>query len=289
MNYMTLENITGNLSEAYKQCVPSTMLCVDQLMTARRTNKELRTQWFYTADGEVYSVDNGTPTLRITRESTNPVFNHLEDDVNSSYEQLVQTGNYQVLLADFDAVKAAADTVTINLTKLTLQGNDKKGCYLAISTTKYDQLNSQERVLAERVYGQGTDFTENMKILSDASINETRIHVLNPEYVKTNAKNNPVGRASWLSSFGSSSYFGAGGRYIDNNFRVRGVRREGERSEPMRPQGDAAKNEAVPPVAEAPLEVKSPLLEDILSLVRPYVAEKLLPELEQQLGNLYKQ
>ncbi|MBS3121014.1 hypothetical protein J4420_04825 [Candidatus Woesearchaeota archaeon] len=45
---MSLESITKNLRDGYKQLQPGTMLHVDELMNERQTNAELRTQWFYT-------------------------------------------------------------------------------------------------------------------------------------------------------------------------------------------------------------------------------------------------
>ncbi|MBI2661905.1 hypothetical protein HYX11_00405 [Candidatus Woesearchaeota archaeon] len=286
---MTLENLTGNLLHAYKQSVKGKNRHVDQLMTERRTNKELRTQWFYTADGEVYSVDNGTPTLRITREATNPVFNHLEDDVDNSYEQLVTKGNYQVLPADFEAVKSAVDTVTIDLTQLTLQGDYKEWRYVSIPTKKpsvtnksYDKLNTEERKLAKRIYGQGTDFVENMQMLEDAGITETRIYVLNPQYVQEHAKKNAVVRASWLYDFYDYSSFNADDRSIDIDGRLRGVRREVS-------EGDVAKNGQVPSAPSAPQEIKYPTVEDILSTARQYVPECAWDNFQTDVRNLYKQ
>ena len=86
-----------------------------------------------------------------------------------------------------------------------------------------EKLNSQERTLAERVYGQGTFFAANMKMLHEANINNTRIFVLNPEYVRSQAAEGPIGRASWLRDFYNVSNFGADGRNINLHYRLRGV------------------------------------------------------------------
>src|SRR3989344_8852243 len=83
---MSLETITGNLRDAYRQLQPGTMLHVDELMNERRTHadeqvcKELRKQWFFTADGEIYFWDgvSKTSTLAITREAHNPVLQNLD-------------------------------------------------------------------------------------------------------------------------------------------------------------------------------------------------------------------
>lgn len=219
---MTLENITRPLSQAYKQCVPGTVLCADQLTKERQTNNQLRSQWFYTADGCVYSVDNGMPTLHLTREATNPVLKHLEDAINSSYDQLTTYGFYNVLPTDFKAVTSAVDTVTIDLAKLTFQKyNDEIG-YVAISTTKYDQLNSEDRKLAQRVYGSGNDFIENMNLLYTIGIAETKIYLLNPMYVKEHVKELPIAMASCLSELGVVSDFDMAVRNVnlDNNIRA---------------------------------------------------------------------
>lgn len=222
---MDLENLTGNLKDAYKLAVPGTLLHVDELMRERRDNEELRNLWFYTPDGVVDSMDGETPTLRITRESTNPVLKHIDDAV----DEIVNTGNYKVLPADFEAVKAAADTVTIGLTKLGLQGGDSEWSYLAVNTPKaITEYNEEQQKLLRRVFGPtDDDYNANMEMLrkSPQQITETKVYVLSPQYVKKHAKESPIARASWLISFGSNSYFYALDRGIVNNYRLRGVRR----------------------------------------------------------------
>ncbi|MFA6462017.1 MAG: hypothetical protein WCV90_07170 [Candidatus Woesearchaeota archaeon] len=222
---MALENIIGNLRDAYKQAVPGTVLCVDQLMAERRTNPELRDNWFYTADGMVYSMDEGIPTLRITREATNPILKNID----TAFDQFMNKGNYLVPSAEFEAVKTAADTVTIDLTKLTSQGIDHEYRFLAVDTSKHlSKYNAEEQKLLERVFGVGDDYTQVMEMLrtSRLRIRQTRVYVLNPWYVTMKGAN-IIGRASWLYSLNGNSNFGVSDRDIRlGNFRVRGVRRE---------------------------------------------------------------
>ena len=226
-NQQKLENIEGNLIDAYRRCVPGTMLHVDELMTERGTNFELRNQWFYTADGNVYSLENKTPTLWVTREATNPVLKNIED----AFEQLITKGNYLVTPADFEAVRNASDTVSIDLTQLRLRGDNGKGYqHLVIDTSKeLSKCYAEEQKLLLRIYGPTEEnYTASMQMLRDSThkIKETRIYVLNPKYVTANAKNNAVGRASGLDSFDLSSIFGANIRIVLNgNGYVRGVRR----------------------------------------------------------------
>jgi hypothetical protein len=229
---MNLENIEGNLLQAYQQCQPGTMRCADQLTKERRKNLELRDLGFDTADGKVYSLDNGVPTLRMTREEVNPVLMNIDD----AFKQLTTKGYYRVLLADFEAVKAAEDTVTIDLTKLRLKSNGNQVFYLAISIRNkgYDKLNSEERKLAEGVYGQGTDFIKNMMMLDELRIPETKIDVLSPPYVQEQAKEGgAIARASRLCHFIPESYFNPFVNPISYHSRVRAVRRASI-SEPVR-------------------------------------------------------
>ena len=223
---MTLETVTGTLAEAYQLLRPKSILHVDQLMKERQTNKELRDQWFYTADGEVYSLQGKkkTPTLAITRGSSNPLFQ--DSKIERYCQQLLDHHSYRPTPDETQRALQAQDTVVIDLTKLRLQRLDKEWFYLTINT-RYSKLNSEEKKLAERVCGKGQDFGLTMKMLAKASITETRVHVLNPDYVCRHAQKSSLGRASWLYSFNNCSYFVAGDRSVNNRLRARGVRRVG--------------------------------------------------------------
>lgn len=240
---MTLETITGNLRDAYKQLQPGTMLHVDQLMNERRLNpltetgEDLREQGFYTADGEIYFLDgrNKTPTLAITRETHNPVLQHIDD----ASEQLVNNHNYLVSQSAVEQALAAPDREIIVLPNLRLSGDGAEWRYLEISTSpsKYAKLNDTERRFAERVFGQGDDFPANMEMLKKAKISETKIYVLNPDYVRKHASESAVARASWLGNFGDNSSFSADDRSINNHNRVRGVRRNANEVSKEAPAG----------------------------------------------------
>src|SRR3989338_1858149 len=121
---MTIESIVGTLPETYKLLQPDTILHVDQLMTERRTNHELRSQWFYTADGEVYSLqgEKKTPTLAITRAASNPLFQDSTIDVYCA--QLRREGNYRPSADETQRALQAPDTILVDLTKLELSGNE---------------------------------------------------------------------------------------------------------------------------------------------------------------------
>ena len=216
-----LENILGNLPEAYALVDPETMLHSDELQLERLTNRELRNLSFYTADGNLYDVHEGKARLSITRRDHNSVLRN----INDAFAQLTSSGNYHPKREEALEAIAAESTVSIDLTQLRLQGDGKEWGYLAIPTQNYGTLSPEERKLAERVHGSGDAFVHVMKMLADANIKETRVYVLNPEYVQKEAQEGPLGRASWLYGFVNYSYFDAFVRGIYDYYRLRGVRR----------------------------------------------------------------
>ena len=104
-----------------------------------------------------------------------------------------------------------------------------------------------------RVYGPTEeDYSANMQMLrySQQKILDAKIFVLNPNYVKANAKENAVGRGSWLGSFSYNSTFVADGGNVSNNGGcVRGVRRE------VSAAGAQAQKVVVPCAVSVPQEV----------------------------------
>ncbi len=217
----SLENIPGNLKDACKLSVPGKNRHVDEIMTERRTNEELRKLWFYTADGELYFMDGGKPKLAMTREPDNLVLRHIDD----AFTQLTSGGNYVPHPAEAERAIKASTTEVFDLTKLNPKKYDNEFSFIEVSTTNYNSLNPEQRRLAERVYGKGNDFVLNMAMLKQSGINTTRVYVLDPEYVKEHANRGPIGRGSWLNNFYSDSSFIANDRNINNRGRLRGVRR----------------------------------------------------------------
>ena len=210
-----IETVEGRLAETYRLLRPESILHADELMKERRTNEELRNKLLYTADGEIYSLQgkNRTPTLAITRGNFNPLFQ--DSKIDGYCEQLRENENYRPTPDETSRALHAEDTVVIDLTALRLQKSDEEDSYLAIDTRKYNTLNSEEQKLAQRVFGKGQDFVENMQMLADTGIRETRMYVLSPNYVVRDAKENSLGRASWLADFNSNSYFVALGSNVD--------------------------------------------------------------------------
>jgi hypothetical protein len=221
---MKLENITGNLKDAYRQLVPGTMLHVDQLTTERRTNYDLQKDFFYTADGELYTANVGKVLWGITREPQNLVL----QNIDVAYHALIDNGNYFPLLEEAGSSFEHPHTVVIDVRGLSLIKNNDEHGYFVVDPKKVTKLNSQQRLAAQRIYGPDEDnFRQNMEMFAEAEM-EPRVFVLMPDYVQRTLHQKDSGfvaRASWLSNFSGNSRFSANVRDINYRDRVRGVRR----------------------------------------------------------------
>ena len=146
-----------------------------------------------------------------------------------------------------------------------------------IDTENYDNLNPSQRALAEEVYDKGQDFIENMKMLSgsygnDKKIKTTKIYVLNPKYVRKEAKSGAIARAGFLYDFSGSSYFNALDWDVSSNYGFRG----GSRSSLEIAEGEETQNLVSLP-------------EDALhQLLNLYFAGNLLTELKSKISDLYQ-
>ncbi len=274
---MTLETIVDNLRDGYNQLKPGTFLHADQLMAEQVKDAGLRTKGFYVADGPLYSLEGKkkTPTLWLTREPDNLVLRHLNDGVDSSYDQLVKTGNFRPDPKEARKARRAKGTLRIDLTKLRLQGDEAEWRYVEVRTTDYDSLNSEERKLAERWYGQGKAFGTAMKTLKDAGISATRVYVLNLGYVSREAKKGPVGRAAWRDYFSNYAESYAFGRGVGKRSGVRGVRL-------------VSRKAAAPEVPPAPQEIKLATFDEVKAYSARFVPDVAREGFEAGLRNLYK-
>lgn len=285
---MTLETMTDNLRDGYNRL--GTIQHVDQLMDERQNNVGLRGQSFYTADGQGYFVsvvkDKNVVEWAITREGNNLVRRHLNDAVNSSYDQLRQTGNYRPANSEALAAKQAQDTVVVRMDKLRLSGDNTECCYLSIRTADgfietadgYQRPTREEKKVMDRL-----EYTSRyLEILNAANIGNTKIFALNPAYVRqeieTDPEHNSLWRASWLLSFNRNSYFNANVRDVDCRGGLRGVRQ-------VVRGADAPKNRGVP---SAPSETRSPTMEDVLKASLPFVATVVWSSFREEINRLYE-
>ena len=296
-----LENIAGNLRDAYKQIKPGTMLSASEIMTERQTNKELRNLSFYTSDGMIYYLDQETnaPWLAVTDEK----HNLLLQNIDGAVEQLAKTGNYHPAHDEAWRVISSPTTNRFNLSKLQLTRYNEETSYFEFPTDSY-LLNIEQYDLVERIYG-----FRNLKMLKDALINETKIKILNPEYIQKHAQNGPIARASWLGNFIANSDFYAIARFIHYHSHVRGVRvseSDEEVPDTLREGGQSilypATKEQILTVAqpyisgrdwndfESHIPEKAPALGDTLRVAYEgkFISPHSQPEFDQKIRALYQ-
>ena len=60
---LNLENIVGTLLQSVQQTESGTWRTSAEIMTERRTNTDLRRQWFWTANFALYRVEDGEAVL----------------------------------------------------------------------------------------------------------------------------------------------------------------------------------------------------------------------------------
>jgi len=212
----------GPLIETVPLFKLETIQHADQLMKARIKNPDLRNDWYYTADFPLYTNEADGAYLYLARGKNNLIFKNLEE----ATIQLSGTDNYIPPKEDIESVINAESTLRIKLSDLGLIEFANGISQFKIDTSEY-KLNSEQKKLAERIYGQGEDFKESMAMLYREGIAIADIYVLNPEYVKENVvQGSAIARASWLFGFADDSGFDADVVYVGNRDGLRGVLKE---------------------------------------------------------------
>ncbi len=231
---MTIENLVtlqGPLVEAFSHLDPNTIQHSAEITRERHTNRELRNQWLWTADGAVYTVEKDTcqhcgeqtnkePTLYLTKGKDNPVFKNITE----ATEQLRKTQNYIPNKEDLEAAVNSETTLKVKLADLKLQSDNGEWSYFEFDTKNYKKKsNAAQKAVIERVFSE-----EGVKVLRDNGIKRTRIYTLTPSYVKKHTpKDGAIARACGLGSFGVDSGFGAVGWDVGGSGgRLRGVLRK---------------------------------------------------------------
>jgi|GEM_PF-5652031 len=203
--YAGTHQITGSLDEAYDLCFSDTILHADEILDEKvkqnsRCNLSCEASVrMNVADGMVYSMDYGrVPTLRITRGKHNPVLKHMKEvpNWNGAFAQLTLRENFLVSAYDFRKLKQAEDTTVIDLTKLSFEDKGERYCTLQVNLKHLQEHKPEERKLIARVLGIDRNYYDFMK--SDLFQYNTVISLLNPEYVRTHAKSQPIARATIL-------------------------------------------------------------------------------------------
>ncbi|GEM_PF-4902264 len=216
---MSLEIITGNLGDACKQALVGTISHADELMKLRRKlfnegqkDSEVCSKGFYVAGTNIFFVDSKTktPYWAITRREHSLVL----QNIDPAMEQLGQASdpNYRPNSAEARRAILAQSTSVTDLTKIHFQNYKIWSCFeIGTTSAKYNQLNTEERRLAERIFGEGDEFYLNMDMLERAGINATKILLPHLDYIQKQVAKGPFARPSWLwlDSLYILSYFSA--------------------------------------------------------------------------------
>lgn len=196
-----LETITGSLENALAKADRRTIQHAWEITNDRRTQPELREQWFWTADFPMYRLEGGEAVLYFAPGELNLVFANIAE----AAPQIKATGNYMPPKKDEARVVRSAKggkTLRVPLADLGLQEENAERCFFEIDTAGYDGLTPAQRALAERIYGGGEDFRLNMKVLrEEGKVTVTKIYVLNPKFIREHARAGAIGRVSWLDDF----------------------------------------------------------------------------------------
>lgn len=196
-----LETITGSLENALAKADGRTIQHAWEITNDRRTQVELREQWFWTADFPMYRMEKCGAVLYFAPRELNLVFANIE----KAARQIKATGNFVPARKDEAKVVSSAktgNTLRVALSDLGLREENDERCYFDVDTAGYDNLNPSQRALAERIYGKGKDFRLNMHVLrEEGKVLVTKIYVLNPRYIKDHAHAGAIGRVSWLDDF----------------------------------------------------------------------------------------
>ncbi len=248
-----IETITGDL-RAVAQLEQGTFQHWNELSRDQIRNVSLRNRALYVADFPLYTAAGGKAILGLARHTVahpnNLILTHLFDPKNSSYEQLISRGDFRPDPDEARAVLEAADTLKVELSGLRLGVYDGTSCFLSIRTQdgfirvgdKFKRPNELEQAVLQRV-GYTPDFLDMMK--SDPhTISETRVNVLNPNYVENEAEEGFISRAAWRYLFVFNTPSLPYDYRVNVHLGVRGVRR-------MVAAGDAPKNVEVPLAASA--------------------------------------
>ena len=116
---MTIDTIFDNLRDGVKRLQPGTFQNVDELRAAQITDSTLRNNWYHVANANGYRVQGTEVQWALVRGNDSPILRHLDDPVNSSYDQLSNTaGNFITDIAETDAAFSAKDTLVTSLSQL---------------------------------------------------------------------------------------------------------------------------------------------------------------------------
>ncbi|GEM_PF-6842022 len=186
----------GNLKDAY--AASNSVMCLDKITTKRRVYPVLREVELYAGDGVICYLEGRRPKLALTRLSSNPVFQNVDD----AFAQLTTTGLYRV---DDNTLRRALDdrdTVSIDLNRILLNYRDEKSSVLSASTVaaSHTFLGPEEKKLLGRLFGTAGELKDNMLMLHTARIVDVEVKLPSLDYIARNAQKGAFAQVATISS-----------------------------------------------------------------------------------------
>jgi hypothetical protein len=170
----------------------------------------------YTSDTAVYTCRDGDPMLHFGPPAVNPILKNL----NEAVRQLSQGKNFIVPPSDLEQVLADQGTLHIPLRVLGLSEKSAEFSYFKVATFTPADLTSFQRPLAERIYGESLRELNHLdreicpEFILPGGIDETKIFVLNPEYVSAHTSEHAIARVCRLGCYEQFCMFGAVSRFV---------------------------------------------------------------------------
>jgi hypothetical protein len=167
-----LEYVVGNMLVCYDQLVPETIQTSAEITTERRLNPLLEDRDLLTSNFTIF----GRQVLYFGGREANPILNDVR---NAAYSFFLEVNNKftppDTRFADIILSTIRKNTIMLNYSDLSLSEREEGNSRLFINTSNPPSLGSADRVLAEKVFGEGDDFMPNMNMLAARSIYSTQI------------------------------------------------------------------------------------------------------------------
>jgi len=221
----------GALLNTANKLDPLTIQHARDILKDSQIDESLLKKGFWTGDFPLYTLENNEVVLYLANRENNLIFK----DLKTSMPQLMKNHNYFPKDSDIKNVIKSSSTLKTKLSDLELKEYLNEWTYYTVYTASreqnkeknYDTLNPLQRLLAEKIYGVGENFSKTMLLYnSKANIRALVVYVLNPNYVKENLDNKIKGlaRVAYLNNYESGSEFKAGRWGVDRvNRYIRGM------------------------------------------------------------------
>jgi len=242
MDTPTIETITNNLADGYKELEPGTFQEASEVQNQRRTNVDLRNRWLYTANLPLFRILNNNLEYGLSGRQT---FDAIAGaDIDGFTNQILDNGVYVLTPQQIIQLKGdlSVDIVWAKASDLKLQKETDEWSYFLIDTSDLnaEKLNDSQRPFAVKAHGsleskydseqELPDYGVNMNMLRTAgSIKQTKLWLPTPTHIETYLEEGAVvARASWLFDFDYGSSFDASSRSVDDRRGLCGVLKIGE-------------------------------------------------------------